>query len=49
MATEKLKIHKSPCTNYIPAYVIQAGNSTIRSEIHKRMYCVWKGMNCLKQ
>ena len=42
MATEKLKRHKSPCTNYISAYVIQAGNSTILSENHKSLYAICK-------
>jgi hypothetical protein len=35
MATEKLKRHKSPGTDQIPADLIKAGSRTIHSEIHK--------------
>jgi hypothetical protein len=35
MAIEKLKRHKSPGINQIPAELINAGGRTIRSEIHK--------------
>jgi len=34
MATGKLKRHKSPDTDQIPAELIKAGRRTIRSEIH---------------
>jgi hypothetical protein len=34
MATEKLKIPKSPGTDQIPAELIKAGGRTIFSEIH---------------
>jgi hypothetical protein len=34
MAIEKLKIHKSPGTDQIPAELIKAGDRTIFSEIH---------------
>jgi hypothetical protein len=35
MATEKLKRHKPPGIDNIPAEMIKVGNRTIRSEIHK--------------
>ena len=35
MATEKLKRHKSPGTDEIPAELIKAGGTTICSELHK--------------
>ena len=35
LATEKLKRHKSPGTDQIPAELIKAGSRKIRSEIHK--------------
>jgi hypothetical protein len=35
IAIEKLKRHKSPGTDQIPAELIKAGGRTIRSEIHK--------------
>ena len=34
MAVEKLKGHKSPGTDQIPAELIKAGGRTIRYEIH---------------
>jgi hypothetical protein len=34
MAIEKLKRHKSPDIDQIPAELIKAGGRTIRSEIH---------------
>ena len=34
-AIEKLKRHKSPGTDQIPAELITAGGRTIRNEIHK--------------
>jgi len=40
MAIEKLKGHKSPGTEQIPAKVIKAGGRTIHSEIHK-LVVVW--------
>ena len=33
-AIEKLKIHKSPCIDQIPAELVIAGDGKIRSEIH---------------
>jgi hypothetical protein len=35
LAIEKLKRHKSPCIDQIPAELIKAGGSTICGEIHK--------------
>jgi hypothetical protein len=35
MTSEKLKRHKSPGTDQIPAELIKGGGRTIRSEIHK--------------
>ena len=35
MVTEKLKRHKSSCTDQIPAELINAGGTTIHSEIQK--------------
>jgi hypothetical protein len=41
MATEKLKSHKSPGTDQIPAELIKAGGKTIRCEIHKLILSIW--------
>jgi len=41
MATEKLKHHKSLCTDQIPAELIKAGGITIRSEIYKLFDTIW--------
>jgi len=41
LAIEKLKIHKSPGTDQIPAEMIKAGSRTIRYEIHKLIISVW--------
>jgi hypothetical protein len=41
MAIEKLKRHKSPGTDQIPADLIKAGGTTIRSEIHKLINSIW--------
>ena len=35
LAIEKLKNHKSPDTDQIPAELIKAGGRTIRCEIHE--------------
>jgi hypothetical protein len=43
MAIEKIKGHKSPGTDQIPAELIKAGCRTIRSEIHKRINCILNG------
>jgi len=41
MATEKLKRHKSPGIDQIPAEFITSGSRTIHSEIHKFMNSIW--------
>jgi hypothetical protein len=41
IATEKLKRHKSPGTNKIPAEMIQVGSNTLCSEIHKLISSIW--------
>jgi hypothetical protein len=35
VATGKLKRYKSPCVDQIPAELIEAGEKTLRSNIHK--------------
>ena len=41
MAVEKLRSHKSPGINQIPAELIKAGGRTICYEIHKHTNTVW--------
>jgi bisphosphoglycerate-dependent phosphoglycerate mutase len=41
MAIEKLKRHKSPYINPIPAKVNKAGSSKIPSEVHKLINSIW--------
>ena len=41
MAVGKLKSHKSPGTDEIPAELIKALGRAVRSEIHKLINCVW--------
>ena len=41
LAIEKLKGHKSPGIDQIPAELIKAGGRTIRSEIHKLIISIW--------
>jgi hypothetical protein len=41
MAIKKLKRHKSPGIDQIPAELIKAGGRTIRSEIHKLNNSIW--------
>ena len=41
LATEKLKIHKSPGNDQIPAELIKSGGKKIRCEIHKLIISVW--------
>ena len=42
MAIEKLKRHKSPGVDQIPAELVKAGSRTIRYEIHKlNINCIW--------
>ena len=42
LATEKLKSHRSPGIDQIPAELIKAGGRTIRYEIHKLINYFWK-------
>ena len=41
LAIEKLKSHKSPGIDQIPAELIKAGGSTIRCAIHKLIIATW--------
>jgi hypothetical protein len=41
LAIEKLKSHKSPGTDQIPAELIKARGSTIRCAIHKLIISIW--------
>ena len=41
LANEKLKSHKSPGTDQIPAELIKAGGKTICCEIHKLIISIW--------
>jgi len=41
LATEKLKSHKSPGIDQIPAELIKAGGGTIRCAIHKLFISIW--------
>ena len=42
LVIDKLKSHKSPGMNEIPAELIKAGGGTICLEIHKLITSVWK-------
>jgi hypothetical protein len=41
LAIEKLKSHKSPGIDHIPAELIKAGSRIIRYEIHKLINPIW--------
>ena len=41
VAIEKLKNHKSPGIDQIPAELIKVGGRTIRCEIHKFIISIW--------
>ena len=41
LAIEKLKSHKSPVIDQIPAELIKAGGRTIRCAIHKLIISIW--------
>jgi hypothetical protein len=41
LVIEKLKRHKSPGSDQIPAELIKAGGRTFRSEIHKLINSIW--------
>ena len=42
LTISKLKSHKSPCIDEIPADLIKAGGGTISLEIHKLITSIWK-------
>jgi len=42
MSIDKLKSHKSPGTDQIPAELIKAGGRTICLGIHKLITSIWK-------
>ena len=42
LAIDKLKSHKSPGIDQIPAELIKAGSRTICLEIHKLITSIWK-------
>jgi len=41
MANEKIKRHKAPGVDLIPAELIKSGGRTLRCEIHKLINSVW--------
>ena len=41
MAIDKLKRHKSPVIDHIPAELIKAGGRTVHCEVHKLICSVW--------
>ena len=41
LAIEKLKSHKSPGIDQIPAELIKEGRRTIRYQIHKHIFSIW--------
>ena len=49
MAIEKLKSHKSPRIDQIPAESIKAGGKTIRCEIHKLIIAIWNKEELLEE
>ena len=49
MAIEKLKRHKSPGTDQIPAEPIKAGCRTIHFEIHKLINSIWNKVELPEQ
>jgi len=48
LAINKLKSHKLPGIDQIPAELIKAGGRTICLEIHKLITSIWRRRNCLK-
>jgi mannosyltransferase OCH1-like enzyme len=48
-AIAKLKIHKSPASDQIPAELTQAGSETLQSEIHKLINSIWSKEELLEQ
>jgi hypothetical protein len=49
MAIEKLRRHKSPGIDQIPAELIKAGCGTIHSEIHRLINSIWNKEELPKQ
>ena len=49
MAIEKLKRHKSPGTDHIPAELIKTGGMTIHSEICKCFNSIWNKDELLEE
>ena len=49
LAIDKLKSHKSPGIDQIPAELIKAGGRTIHLEIHKLIISIWKKEKLLKE
>ena len=47
LAIEKLKSHKSPGIDQIPAVLIKAGGRIFRYEIHNLLFLFGIGRNCL--
>ena len=41
LAIEKLKSHKSPGIDQIPAELVKEGGRTIRYQIHKHIVSIW--------
>jgi hypothetical protein len=41
LAIDKLKSHKSPGSDQMPAELIKAGGRKIRCEIHKLIISIW--------
>ena len=49
LAIEKLKNHKSPGIDQIPAELIKAGGSTIRCDIYKLIISIWNKERMLEE
>jgi hypothetical protein len=47
IAVAKFKKYKSPGSDQIPAELVQAGDETLQSEIHKLINSIWSKENCL--
>ena len=49
LAIEKIKSHKSPGIDQIPAEMFKSGGRTIRSEIHKFINYIWNKEELLEE
>jgi len=49
LAIEKLKRHRSPGIDQMPAELIKAGGRAIRSEIHKLVNSIWNKNELLEE